>query len=244
MNEAAAVRPEVAVVVGARGGLGSALVQALRNQARHDAVLALSRGAPDDEAQSTGPIDLADEASVAAAAARADRCGELRLVICASGALHGPQLHPERRWEELDPAALATAFAVNATGPAILAKHFLPRLARRGPAVFAVLSARVGSISDNRLGGWYAYRASKAALNMLVRTLSIELARRRPQAICVGLHPGTVETPLSRPFLAAGGGRPVFSPAESADHLLAVIGGLTPAHSGRIYAWDGSEIPP
>jgi NAD(P)-dependent dehydrogenase (short-subunit alcohol dehydrogenase family) len=140
----------------------------------------------------------------------------------------------------LDPAQLAHQFAINAIGPALLMKHFLPLLARNERAVFATLSARVGSISDNHLGGWYGYRASKAALNQLVRTAAIELARTRPLAICVALHPGTVDTDLSRPFAKAG--LAVRTPEEAAERLLGVIAGLTVAQTGLLVDYNGKVI--
>jgi NAD(P)-dependent dehydrogenase (short-subunit alcohol dehydrogenase family) len=133
-------------------------------------------------------------------------------------------------------------YAVNAVGPALVAKHFLPLMPKQGRSVFAVLSARVGSISDNRLGGWYGYRASKAALNQLVRSLSIEDKRRYDRGIVVALHPGTVDTKLSRPFQQAG--RDLFQPDRAAVQLLDLIDGLRPADSGKLFAWDGSEIAP
>jgi NAD(P)-dependent dehydrogenase (short-subunit alcohol dehydrogenase family) len=148
---------------------------------------------------------------------------------------------PERSWREVDAAAMARAFAVNAIGPALLMKHFLPLLPRRGRSVFATLSARVGSIGDNRLGGWYSYRASKAALNQLVRTASIELRRRAPEAVCVALHPGTVATGLSAPFARAG--LEVRSPEVAAADLLRVIGGLTAADSGGFFDHRGVAVP-
>jgi NAD(P)-dependent dehydrogenase (short-subunit alcohol dehydrogenase family) len=184
-------------------------------------------------------LDLLDEASIAAAAAACGR--DLTLVIDATGFLHDADFQPEKSLRQLDPAHLARSFALNATGPALLMKHFLPLLARNERAVFATLSARVGSISDNRLGGWYAYRASKAALNQLVRTASVEIARTRPHAICVALHPGTVNTGLSGPFAKAG--LDVQTPGEAAAKLLTLIAGLTPAQSGTLIDQNGVTIP-
>jgi NAD(P)-dependent dehydrogenase (short-subunit alcohol dehydrogenase family) len=158
--------------------------------------------------------------------------------------LHDADLAPERASRELDQGKLLRQFAVNAVGPALVAKHFVPLLPRQGRSVFAALSARVGSIGDNRLGGWYGYRASKSALNMLIRTLSIELGRTHPEAICVALHPGTVDTDLSKPFQKNVAADQLFSPEQSAAHLLTVIDQLTPMHSGRCFAWDGTEICP
>jgi NAD(P)-dependent dehydrogenase (short-subunit alcohol dehydrogenase family) len=188
-------------------------------------------------------IDVTDEPRIVAAAEQARALGEVRLVIVASGILHGDGVRPEKHWGELDAAALSRVFAVNSIGPALVAKHFLPLLPRQGRSVFAAISARVGSIEDNRLGGWYAYRASKAALNMLLRNFAIELARRAPEAVCIGLHPGTVDTPLSKPFQGNVAPGKLFPPEVSATHLLRVIEEVDAADSGRVFAWDGSPIP-
>ena len=224
----------VAVVFGASGGIGGALVQAIRATERFEHVVALSR--------STSPsIDLLDEASLERAAAFAADLGELRLVIGATGFLYDDRQGPEKSWRELDAVNLARSFALNAIGPALIMKHLLPRLARPGKAVFATLSARVGSIGDNRLGGWYSYRASKAALNQLVRTAAVELARRSPDALCIALHPGTVATALSAPFAATG--LEVHLPAAAARHLLAVIDELTADANGGFFDWRAQPVP-
>ena len=167
--------------------------------------------------------------------------GEVRLVIDATGFLHDEQQAPEKSWRQLDAGRLARAFALNAIGPALIMKHVLPLLPRSGKAVFATLSARVGSIGDNRLGGWYAYRASKAALNQLMRTAAVELTRRAPEALCVALHPGTVATSLSAPFAATG--LEVHTAAQAADHLLAVVDGLTADATGGFFDWRGQPVP-
>lgn len=225
----------IAIVVGASGGIGGALYRRLSLQSRFSTVLALGRG-------SSPALDLTDEESMAAAARHvAGLGGELRLLIDASGLLHGDGMAPEKSWRDLDPAHMARAFAVNAIGPALLMKHFLPLLPRQGRSVFATLSARVGSIGDNRLGGWYSYRASKAALNQFVRTASIELGRRQPAAICVALHPGTVSTPLSAPFVKAG--LDVQTPEEAAARLLDTIEGLGPGSSGGFFDHRGDPVP-
>ena len=163
----------IAVVMGAGGGIGRALVERLRQYDGVDRVIGFSR-------TSSPAIDLLNEASLAAAAEWAATQGTIRLVIDATGFLHDQGRRPEKSWRELDPSHLAKAFALNAIGPALIMKHLLPLLPREGKSVFATLSARVGSIGDNRLGGWYSYRASKAALNQLVRTAAIELSRRQP----------------------------------------------------------------
>jgi NAD(P)-dependent dehydrogenase (short-subunit alcohol dehydrogenase family) len=150
---------------------------------------------------------------------------------------------PEKSLKQITAQGLAEQFAINAIGPALVAQAFLPLLPRDRRAVFAVLSARVGSIEDNRLGGWHGYRAAKAALNMLVRNFAIELARSHPQAIVVGLHPGTVDTALSAPFQKGVAPERLFTPASAAARLLDTLDGLTPQDSGGLFAWDGSRIP-
>ncbi|MGC8519846.1 MAG: SDR family NAD(P)-dependent oxidoreductase [Steroidobacteraceae bacterium] len=235
----AAAAPEVgrglAIVIGASGGIGSALQAALAAESRWAAVVGFSRA--------TQPaIELTDEASIAAAAAHVAALQiEPRRILVASGVLQGEGAKAEKSWSELNVASLERAFAVNAIGPALVMKHFLPLLPRRAPSVFAVLSARVGSIGDNRLGGWYGYRASKAALNQLVRTASIELRRTRPAAICVALHPGTVRTNLSAAHRTDH--LTVRDPPEAAALLLEVIERLGPQHSGLLLDYRGEPLP-
>ena len=190
--------------------------------------------------RSTPALDLLDEASIAAAARWLAARGAPELVIDATGILPGPAMAPEKSWRELDPATLAQAFAINAIGPALLMKHFLPLLPRDRRAVFATLSAKVGSIGDNRLGGWYAYRASKAALNMLVKTAAIELRRSHPGAVLVALHPGTVRSALSRPFKGDDIGQ---APAQATAAMLAVLDTLQPEDSGSFVAYSGQRLP-
>lgn len=224
----------VAVVFGANGGIGGALLDAIRATQKFEHVVAFSR--------STSPsIDLLDETSLEHAATFAGGKGELRLVIDATGFLHDPQQAPEKTWKHLDAAKLARSFALNATGPALIMKHVLPRLPRAGKAVFATLSARVGSIGDNRLGGWYGYRASKAALNQLVRTAAVELARRSPEALCIALHPGTVATMLSAPYVTSG--LDIHPPPVAAHNLLGVIDQLTAQANGGFFDWRGELVP-
>jgi NAD(P)-dependent dehydrogenase (short-subunit alcohol dehydrogenase family) len=227
-----------ALVFGASGGVGAAFVELLAAHPRVATVHAAARAAA-----APWCFSLDDEASIAAVAAAAAGGGPLDLVLVATGMLHGEGIQPEKTWRSLDAAALARAFAVNTTGPALIAKHTLGLLRRDAKSVFACLSARVGSIEDNRLGGWHAYRASKAALNMLVRNFAIELRQRNPRALCVALHPGTVDTRLSQPFQSGVDPAKLFTPERSARALLGVLDRLTPADSGRLWAWDGQPIP-
>ncbi|OYV26098.1 MAG: C-factor [Acidocella sp. 20-63-7] len=221
----------VAVDFGASGGIGGVLAEALRTSQTFARVVALSRA--------TSPaIDLLAEASLERATKFAAEEGELRLVIDATGFLHDERQKPEKSWRQLDAGNLARSFALNAIGSALIMKHVLPH---SGKAVFATLSARVGSIGDNRLGGWYGYRASKTALNQLVRTAALELARRSPDAICAAVHPGTVATGLSVPFEAAG--VEVHAPADAARHLLAVLDQLTAEANGGFFDWRGQTVP-
>lgn len=237
----------LAVVIGS-GGIGSALAERIVASGRFESVVLTSRsGEPRGDVASRAqmrPADLLDESSIADLAAWIRELGEpLRLVICATGILHdGEDVRPERRLEDISPEQLARVFAVNAFGPLLLAKHLAPLLPRRERSVFAAISARVGSIGDNRLGGWYAYRASKAALNQFLRCVSIELRRRVPAAIVAALHPGTVDTALSRPFQTGVPERQLFSADHSAARLLEVVDGLKPEDSGGFFAWDGSPI--
>ena len=228
---------DVAIIIGAGGGIGAALVSELTERGGFGGVWPLSRN-------SAPPFDILDEASIANAALQlAEARIAPRLIIVATGLLHNNGQGPEKSLRELDPDWILKNFRVNAMGPALIAKHFLPLMPKTGRICFAVLSARVGSISDNRLGGWHSYRASKAALNMFIRNISIEWQRKYPQAIIVGLHPGTVETPMSAPFK----GNPAtdrFTPAQAAGQLLNVLEALNPEQSGQLIAYDGALISP
>ena len=240
-------KPNLAVVVGVAGGIGGALAQTLAARGRYDAVVGIARRRPADWPEdATRPFiaaDVTDEAQVAEAAASIARLGAPARIVVATGLLHGEGVTPEKSLRTLDPEALMTLFRINAVGPALIAKHLLPLTPRDRVSVFAALSARVGSISDNRLGGWYGYRASKAALNMLIATLAIEHRRSRPQGICVALHPGTVETRLSEPFRHGASNAPArLAPAASAKALISVMDGLVPGDTGRFFAWDGRPI--
>ena len=215
------------LVVGS-GGIGTAL--AARLGAAGQAIV---------WSRTTG-VDVTDETSISAAAlALADG---LDSIFVTTGLLHDTVQRPERSMRELGKDQLARSFLINTIAPVLIAKHVLPRLPRDRRAVFAVLGARVGSIGDNRTGGWHGYRASKAALVMLVKTLSIELKRTHPLAICVVLHPGTVDTAMSKPFQGNVAADKLFTPDFAAGRLIAVADALTPADSGGHFAWDGTRI--
>lgn len=237
-----------ALVVG-HGGIGQALVRQLVQRAPNLELLATSRSvAPDrDQRGHPGPtllpLDLSSDASLAAFADRLGGGPPLRLVINTAGLLHDRDLQPEKRLSQVRRSHLERHFAVNGFGPLLLAQTLEPLLPRGQPCHFASLSARVGSIGDNQLGGWYSYRAAKAAQNQLLRCLAIEWARRLPLACVSLLHPGTTATPLSAPFQASVAPERLFSPERAAAQLLTVLEGLQPAQTGRFWAWDGQPIP-
>ena len=236
-----------AVIVGASGGLGAELAEQCRTSGLVEHLVLLSRSKPRDIAQGEHwfPLELEDESSISDASSATEAITrKINLIIVATGILHdSAEIKPEKAWRDIEPSSLEQVFRINAFGPALVAKHFLPLLTTKRKSVFAAVSARVGSISDNRLGGWYSYRASKSALNMFIRSFSIELARRNPMAACVGVHPGTVDTALSKPFQSGVRADALFSPTESARHILSVLDSIDAADSGNLLAWDGSKIP-
>ncbi|WP_206244858.1 SDR family NAD(P)-dependent oxidoreductase [Novosphingobium terrae] len=227
-----------AVIIGASGGIGGAFEAALIEEGSFAKVHGFARSRSGAQ-----HLDLLDEGSIAAAAAHVAKGPPPSLVIVATGLLHEGDQGPEKALRDLDPAWLAKVHAVNAIGPALVAKHFLPLMPRAGRSAFAALSARIGSITDNRLGGWHGYRASKAALNMLMRNLAIEEQRRNDRALVVTLHPGTVDTALSRPFQAHVAAGKLFDAERAALQLLDVIEDLKPHDSGKFFDFEGIEIP-
>lgn len=242
------------LIQGASRGIGLAMVHALLHHS--DAQIFATSRNPEASAALTGlardfaprlttyALDLGDTATIArTAAALAARDIVLDVVINVSGLLHDGKLAPEKRLEDIEAETLLRSLTVNAVGPMLVIKHVFPLLASKQRCVIANLSARVGSISDNRLGGWYSYRASKAAQNMLTKTMAVELARRRPLGACVALHPGTVDTDLSKPFQSRHRQRVLFAAETSATYLLNIIDALSAADNGRFIAYDGSDIP-
>lgn len=221
-----------ALVIGATGGIGQAFVQALQAQPRCSEVIGLHRN-------SEPRLDFDDEASIGAAATSLSQGGKFHLIINAAGVLHTTDFSPEKKLGELHYAQLEATFRANTFGPALVLRQFCPLLDTER-SVLAVISAKVGSIEDNRLGGWYSYRASKAALNMLLKTAAIEVKRSNPHAVLVSLHPGTVNTGLSKPFKGEQIGRP--APDAVAD-MLGVLNRMTPTDSGGFFAYTGERLP-
>lgn len=231
-------------IIGASGGIGNAVVDLLSEQDTIEHILACGRSEISHSATKVEyqTIDLTNEDTIEKAAKRAAEIGPQDLVFVTTGFLHNGDIHPEKAIRDLSIEGFEQNFAINAIGPAMVAKHFLPIMRKNERSVFACLSARVGSISDNGLGGWYAYRASKAALNMVLKNLSIEAARRYKQMIILGLHPGTVDSALSKPFQGNVRDDKLFTPHYSAERLLDVIQNAKIEKSGDIIAWDGQRI--
>tara|TARA_Y100000589_G_scaffold185419_1_gene175641 strand:+ start:1381 stop:2100 length:720 start_codon:yes stop_codon:yes gene_type:complete len=228
-------------IFGSSGGIGTALVDQLGNDPRVARLYPISRTKTCSE---TLILDYDDEKTISAAAELIKADGPLDLVIVASGLLHDSNgLLPEKTFRSLESASLEKLYRVNVIGPALVAKHFIPLLSPDRKNVFATLGARVGSITDNNLGGWYSYRMAKAALVMLTRTLAVESARRNAFTVCVALHPGTVNTALSKPFQRSVADGTLVSPSNAAANLLRVIDGVDPSQSGHHLAWDGTQIP-
>lgn len=219
---------ENALIIGATGGIGRAVSTAL--EARGVAVTGLSR--------SGDGLDVTDEASVAAALGALT--GPFDLILVATGALEIGGAAPEKALRQVSAQAMLDQFALNCVGPSLVLKHSVRLLPREGRAVFAALSARVGSIGDNGFGGWYSYRTAKAALNQMIHTGAIELGRSHRAAICVALHPGTVETDFTRKYL---GRHPAVPASEAAENLLRVMQGLRPEDSGGFFDWQGKPVP-
>jgi len=248
---ASAASPRTALIVGASGGLGRALTDALTRRDDFDRVFALSRRyfAPNHPRLTWLEAAAGDLRSLARAAGTvADTVPAVHLLIVCTGVLHGgdehARLQPEKSLGDLDGDNFRHVMSINALAPLQVIHAFAPLLRHEDRTVIAALSAMVGSIGDNRIGGWYSYRMSKAALNMGLRNVAIELGRLRPRGrpkpIVAAVHPGTTETPLSEPFLRNHASRPA---AESAEHILSVLDGLTEEDSGGFFNWDGKPLP-
>ena len=234
------------VIVGASGGIGAALVERLVTSDQVARIHALSRQGKSHTSSKVFNLtfDFTNEDSLNAAAQALSESGPLDVVIIATGLLQGEGIAPEKNLRALSYTGFEKSFQINAIGPAMTARYFLPLMRRDRKTVFAALSARVGSISDNRMGGWYSYRSSKAALNMIIKTLSIEMGRRFKELVIVGLHPGTVDTKLSKPFQGNVAEGKLFTPEYSAEKLLSVIDQLSPEDSGHLIDWAGKIVDP
>jgi len=233
-------------VIGSSGAIGAACVRQLAGRVTAGKIYAFSRSLANFNLSNVieAHIDVEHESSIEVAANSIPIDVKLDWIIVALGVLHDGELKPEKALRDLSVEKFQRLFSINAIGPALVAKYFLPRLHRDGPTLFAAMSARVGSITDNRLGGWYAYRASKAALNMIIRNISIEMRRQNSQSVIVGLHPGTVDSKLSAPFQKNVPAAQLFTADHSATQLLEVMDSLGPEDSGHAYAYDGKLIDP
>lgn len=225
-------------IIGSSGAIGKAFTNLLTKKYPHANIYSFSQN------NQRYNINYSNEKSINSAANIASEKGLLDLVVVANGILHNNEVMPEKSLKELSKIKFNYLFNANVVIPALIAKYFLPKLNRDNTAKFAMLSAKVGSITDNQIGGWYSYRASKAALNMIIKNASIEIARRNQKAIIVGLHPGTVDSNLSKPFKHSISINKVFTPEYSVSKLLTVLEDLTPDQSGKCFAWNGEEIKP
>ncbi|NJL01916.1 MAG: SDR family NAD(P)-dependent oxidoreductase [Spirulinaceae cyanobacterium SM2_1_0] len=244
-----------ALVVGASGGIGGEFVRQLLAEARVERVIATCRQPQqaialqnltktEPSRLTLLPLDITDEAQIAASCEKIQQdCPKLHCVINCVGLLHAAGIQPEKSLRQIEADVLLRYFQVNSIGAVLLAKHLLPLLRHGDRSIFAHISAKIGSIGDNRLGGWYGYRASKAALNMLMRTVAVEYSRKSPQTIVALLHPGTTATALSQPFQRHVPPEKLFSPQQTVEQLLAVIANLQSQDSGAFFNWDGDRLP-
>ncbi len=221
-----------ALIIGSTGTIGSAFMELLQDKSTCKEVIGLSR-------QSPHPIDYQNPDSIEIAAKSLIDTGPFQLIINTIGVLHTDHWMPEKRLDDLNSDQLIELMKINAIGPALSIRHF-SKLLDPNNSVMVTLSAKVGSIEDNRLGGWYSYRASKAALNMLIKTASIELARSKPNTALIALHPGTVNSRLSKPFRGEQIGRP---PLDAASDMLQVIESLNKEDSGSFISYSGERLP-
>jgi len=233
-------------ITGGSGAIGQAFARKLSKFSSVETINVFSRS---DENYSSEKIfnhsiNYRNENDLLEAANISSNKSTLDLVIVANGILHNENIFPEKKINDISEEKFNEVFFINTILPSMIAKYFIPKLSQKTPSVFAFLSARVGSISDNRLGGWYAYRASKAALNMIIKSLSIEVGRKNKNAIFVGLHPGTVNSNLSKPFQSNVPEKKLFTPDQSVNYLMEVLLKLKIEDTGKIFAWDGSEIDP
>ncbi len=236
--------PKTIVVIGASGAIGGAFVEYYGKQYPDATLLCFARSNAHNSLsnQHHYTIDVSIESSIHDAAVIASGFDAIDLLIVATGTLHSEYYFPEKSLQALSMKAFEDVYKINTIGPALILKHFIPLLSKNTHSIAALLSARVGSISDNHLGGWYAYRASKAALNMVIKNASIEVARKNKYCAVIGLHPGTVNSPLSKPFQANVPHGKLFSAQDSVNHMANVIQHICAADSGKCFAYDGTII--
>ncbi len=237
----------VAVIIGSSGGIGEAITNKLSDLKCYKKIYTFNRSKIESSIQYTENffLDFNDEASIIEASNLfVTRKEKIDLLFICTGILHEPgKIKPEKSWKEINLNSFKDVLMINAIGPALIAKHFIPHFTKDTKSIFAAISAKIGSIEDNRLGGWYSYRSSKAALNMVIKNLSIEASYKRPNIIFTSLHPGTVNTSLSKPFQTFINDKDIFTPKRSADYLINVLEKLTSEDSGKFFSWDGSELP-
>ena len=233
-------------ITGVSGALGKAFVNNLAAIDNVETINVFSRSEENFHSEKifTHLINYKNEDEIIEASRISSANRSLDLVIVANGILHNEKVFPEKKISEITIEKFEEVFFVNTILPSIIAKHFIPKLSQNNKSIFAFMTARVGSISDNKLGGWYAYRASKAALNMVIKNLSIEVGRKNKNAVLVGLHPGTVVSNLSKPFQSNVPEKKLFTPDQSVKYLLKILFNLKIADTGKIFAWNGDEIHP
>ena len=231
------------IIIGSSGAIGSSFLKYYENENTDNVIYSLSRkpnASPSDKIINV-PVDIEDESSISSASNVCKENGPFDLILVTTGILSDETISPEKSLRHFDRESIGKIFSINTFGPALISKYFVPLLKKDSPSFFGFLSARVGSISDNRIGGWYSYRASKAALNQLIKTASIEMKIKNKNAIFVALHPGTVDSDLSRPFQKSN--LKIQSPKESAINLMKIIKNLKPTETGKFFNWDGLELP-
>ncbi len=228
-------------IIGASGGIGSTISKQVRALDRENIIIEIVR---QKSKKSQFEMDMLDEHSVAKCAEEIrNKYGSLDIVLNTTGLLHTKNYSPERTFREINLDYLQEVFQVNTYIPFLISKYFAPILTKESASIIAFMSARLGSISDNKLGGWYSYRSSKTALNMLIKPLSIELSYSNKNAICVGLHPGTVDTQLSKPFTQKIKNKKVFTKEEAAEYLIKALNNIDHKDTGNIIDWRGEAVP-
>ena len=233
-------------ITGASGALGKAFVNNLAAIDVVETINVFSRSEENFHSEKifTHLINYKNEDEIIEASKISSAKSSLDLVIVANGILHNELVFPEKKISEITEEKFQEVYFINTILPSIIAKHFIPKLSQNNQSIFAFMTARVGSVSDYKLGGWYAYRASKAALNMVIKNLSIEVGRKNKNAVLVGLHPGTVVSNLSKPFQSNVPEKNLFTPDQSVNYLLKILLNLKIEDTGKIFAWNGDEIHP